>query len=145
MLLAHGTSAKNLPKILKEGILPRGQKESLWAACPSASSRVYLSNAYAFYFAHHCSKEDDDLLVLEVDVVRKNLFPDEDFLGFITDHPHNLAQNLPDLRERTMFLRDWIEEQPKNLRLDLADKSLLWMGNVSHNGPIPTTEFAAVH
>ncbi len=138
ILLAHGTSATNLEAILRDGLVPRGDHPSLWDACPSAPDRVYLSDAYAFYFAQHSAGADEaeDLLVVEVEVPMESLLPDEDFLGHITGPPHELARSLPDLRERTLALRDWILEEPTDVQLDLTEGSLRYMGCAAHLGPI---------
>jgi hypothetical protein len=67
MRLFHGTSAKKLDKIFKEGIKPRGRKKSLWAEHPSAPDRVYLTKAYALFFGSMAAGEDDsEGAVLEV-------------------------------------------------------------------------------
>lgn len=139
MLLAHGTSSKNLDDILKNGLVPRGEKVSCWEECPSHPDRVYLSNAYAFYFAHNFIKDDEDALIVEVDVDQKNLYPDEDFLGQVTD---NATFNLPSdatLIDRTMWIRDRLEDMPRAKRIYYADMSLENIGNASHEGPIPVS------
>lgn len=139
MLLVHGTSSKHLDSILKNGLVPRQEKESCWEECPSHPNRVYLSKAYAFYFAHNFLKGDEDALLIEVDVDRKNLFPDEDFLGQITDNETFGLAPQTTLIQRTLWLRDRLDlfERPK--RLEYADMSLEKIGNASHDGPIPVS------
>lgn len=135
MILAHGTSAKWLKDIEANGLKPRGEKKSGWKRAPSAADRVYLSNAYAFYFAEAAAIGTNDLLIVEVDVDEKNLYPDEDFLGFATKE-NEIGKNIPDLVERTLFMRDWIVEQPFKVRKDLTQKSLEFMGNAAYRGTI---------
>jgi hypothetical protein len=134
MLLCHGTSASHLASILKDGLKPRGENKSEWAV-ESASDRVYLSDAYAFYFAQNAAKEGDDLLVVEVDVDLDHLYPDEDFLGFATSK-NDIAKQLPALNERTLVLKDWILDQKDDYRKELTEESLKFLGNAAYLGTI---------
>lgn len=135
MILAHGTSVSHLEDIRKNGLRPRGDDKSQWDV-ESGSDRVYLSDAYAFYFAMNAAKAGEDLLILEVDLDEKNLLPDEDFLGAATSKT-SIAKMYPDLRERTIFLRDWILGQPKKKQRELAKDSLEYLGNACFLGTIP--------
>jgi len=86
MKLYHGTRASLLSKILDQGILPRNKRRSCWEHAPSHPSVVYLTDAYAPYFAAAaaCDKEGEKLgLVVEIDSNRldhSKLLPDEDAL-----------------------------------------------------------------
>lgn len=53
LILYHGTSSKYLPSILREGIKPRKlTRQSNWkTTIESRNDMVYLTNAYALYFA----------------------------------------------------------------------------------------------
>ncbi len=51
MKLYHGTSEPLARLILKEGIKPRGKRRGNWKDQPSGADRVYLTTAYALYFA----------------------------------------------------------------------------------------------
>lgn len=59
MFLYHGTSFENIERILHQGILPRREtKKSNWFMpdsndFESRNDAVYLSNAYAPYYAFH--------------------------------------------------------------------------------------------
>jgi hypothetical protein len=85
MKLYHGTNAKHLNAILKDGLKPRGKKaKGNWrhtmSSCPDA---IYLTDAYAVYFAWTATRDGDDMLIIEIDTDRLdffNLVPDEDFL-----------------------------------------------------------------
>jgi len=83
--LFHGTSLKHLPSILEEGLLPRAGSghEGYWDV-ESASDRVYLTRAYAPYYAFCAANTDETLpVILEVDIDQIStslLIPDEDFL-----------------------------------------------------------------
>ena len=82
MKLYHGTSGHCLATILKDGIRPRGKTGGNWKRYPSRRDMVYLTTAYAFYFAIFHPK-GGDAVVLEIDTRRLDqslLFPDEDFI-----------------------------------------------------------------
>jgi len=70
MLLYHGTSAKFLEPILRDGLRPRGTDGGRWQEWPSRPDCVYLTSAYGFYFAMACPTEDGDRLVLEIDTAQ---------------------------------------------------------------------------
>jgi hypothetical protein len=83
--LYHGTSAKNLRHILKQGLLPRGRRSGNWQhSVDSHPGAVYLTNAYSVYFAMGATPGRHAGLIVEVDTAKLNPFrmlPDEDFLG----------------------------------------------------------------
>ena len=66
--LYHGTTTKHLDKILKQGITPRHDRPSNWDKHPSREDMVYLTNAYAIYFAQVCCdwEAGESPVVLEV-------------------------------------------------------------------------------
>lgn len=84
--LYHGTNKKNLEKILKEGIKPRGNKKSNWKRNSIGTSRsdlVYLTKCYACYYASASCKKDGDVPVvvkLNIDTRKIKLFMDEEFI-----------------------------------------------------------------
>ncbi|MGW8177299.1 MAG: hypothetical protein ACWGQW_00660, partial [bacterium] len=55
MKLYHGTSARVARKAGQQGLKPRGKRKSNWDV-PSRSDLVYLTLAYAAYFAAVASK-----------------------------------------------------------------------------------------
>lgn len=86
MKLYHGTCAKHLTQIAKQGIKPRGAtNRSNWNhTIKSNSKAVYLTDAYALYFAINAAKGDDLLAILEVEMDWGSspfVLPDEDFIA----------------------------------------------------------------
>ncbi len=83
--LYHGTAAINIPGIEQDGIRPRGHGQGNWAKLPSHPDMIYLSTAYAPYFAVAACENMDDTIgaILEIDareLDRTRLYPDEDFI-----------------------------------------------------------------
>lgn len=86
MKLYHGTSEAYAGNILKEGIFPRSiTGVSNWKnTIESSDENVYLTTAYAGYFASQACKNDENWLILEIDtdkLVEDNLLPDEDYVA----------------------------------------------------------------
>jgi hypothetical protein len=146
MKLCHGTSERNIPRILKYGLQPRRRAESQWSKCPSHPLRVYLTNAYAFYFALQSAKKGEGLAVIEVDVDEENLCPDEDFAGQVTKGGE-LCGNVKlstDLIVRTIQLRDLFDSYPEDKIVELAMDSLEYIGNASHFGPVDASRITRI-
>lgn len=84
MILYHGTTIKNLKRILREGIKPRKSKKSNWEGYgTSRSDLVYLSDCYAPFYAWSACKKTKDkgvIIKLEIDPKKITLYPDEEFL-----------------------------------------------------------------
>ena len=86
MKLYHGTSKKYLPRILEEGLKPRGKNgTNNWKHSVGSNPKtIYLTDAYALYFAHIASDNHNmDMIVIEIDTDKLNPFcimPDEDWL-----------------------------------------------------------------
>lgn len=87
MILYHGTSAKNLDLILKQGLLPRSSTghPGYWEdELQSKPDFVYLTNAYAAYFGMKAALDDDtEVAILKVKVDESELYPDEDFIAYL--------------------------------------------------------------
>jgi hypothetical protein len=144
MLLYHGTSAAVARLALTEGLKPRADLEDLegnWKDNPSSPFSVYMTSAYALYFAMAASGEDDEVGIVEIDTDKLPgmLLPDEDFL-----EQASRAQDLPsdpfwdDLKRmgsmeaRTRWFR--------NNLLAFAhawEDSIKGLGNCAHDGAIP--------
>lgn len=94
MILYHGTSTQFLPRILKEGLLPREvtRMASHWEGdVESKPDLVYLTTAYPVYFAIQACEEPYNPVVLQVSVSMKSLYPDEDFLAQMLSIQENRA------------------------------------------------------
>lgn len=85
MLLYHGTSTQHLDRILAEGLQPRrvtGQKSNWEGDIESKPGFVYLSAAYAVYYAVEAAGEPHHPVILQVDWDHLELYPDEDFIAY---------------------------------------------------------------
>ena len=112
--LYHGTSAKNAMLIKKHGFRP--DMKYNWGI-KSKTGYVYLSSAYAPFYAMAANKTGDQLALIKVVVDTKDIYPEDDFVMFMLGYPkYTQAQlNAIDLKRF------------KNL----AKASLDYMGNVA--------------
>lgn len=143
MKLYHGTSESVARLALTEGLRPRsdrGEAESLWAGHPSSADHVYLSAAYAPYFAAHATEAPDRMAIVEIDTDllpdgEDSLVPDEDWLEQATrgqEIPEDWSLPADDMAARTAWFRDrlhWFAH--------LWGKSVEGLGNCAHEGTIP--------
>jgi hypothetical protein len=135
MFLYHGTTERLLPKIVQHGIRPRKyHDEDNWGHSVSSNQNcVYLTVAYALYFAHAALKDDADesrLVVFEIDsdMLRENLFcPDEDFLAQANVDP---TKNSLPMREKNEYYKKIVHQY-------LHEPSLKSIGNCAYKGIIP--------
>lgn len=170
MKLYHGTSLKNLRKILKQkNISPRKKRDNgNWATTlKSNGEMVYLTNSYACYFAlnttYHLADDeikegdydpsdydDDKPVVLEIEVSKKNLYPDEDAMeqlsrhkGWINDHIKEFmtdyGEGIEYMADRTQFFIDNYE-----IYKDCWKLSLETLGTVCHKGAIHSNNITRV-
>lgn len=130
MKLYHGTDARFLQRILKQGLLPRGKRASNWPDATSHPGCVYLTDAYAPYF---CWSAQQRGLVVEIETDRldqRKLLPDEDVIEQ-TGRGKDGVEG--DYLERTAFFK-------KQLHLYTAGQwkqSLKAMGTCAYLGKIP--------
>jgi hypothetical protein len=82
LILYHGTSAANAKKILKEGF--RLGKKTNWKV-KSKPGFIYLSKAYAPFFAMNC--KGSMLALVQVAVDTDDLYPDDDALMHMLGKP----------------------------------------------------------
>ena len=128
--LYHGTSAKFLDSILSGGLKPRGRKKGNWESFPSRSDMVYLTTAYAPYFAINSCQKKEKALVLEIDFSKldySKLYPDEDFIAQVLAHQQE--KSIEDVHEQ-------VRSELEGYQHHMPD-SLEGLGNCSHRGPIP--------
>lgn len=126
MKLYHGTSAKNLEKILSQGLKPRGRRKGNWQEFPSRSDMVYLTTAYAPFFA--LQSGSDKGLIIEVDCELDDLYPDEDFIAQVIT-----KQTKSDLHKVHGEVRKNLEFYKHH-----AIDSIHGLGNCCHKGCIST-------
>ena len=150
MKLYHGTSERVARLALQEGLLPRDESgvESHWEDCPSGEEYVYLTAAYAGYFAMQATDRDEDgrwaIIEIDTDLLPDgdDLYPDEDFLEQVTRGQMLPAEwGIPlmtaDPETGTMVARTkWFRE---NLWMfaHLWEDSIKGIGNCCHAGAIP--------
>jgi hypothetical protein len=156
MKLYHGTTADVARLALDEGLCPRGVSgvTGNWEhTVPSASDRVYLTSAYAPYFAAAAQPEElsmadqrwgvveieTDLLELDDDGQPLCLCPDEDWLeqGSRGEIPKDHVfrdiglQHCKTMEERTTLLREYAPAFAHNW-----PASIDGLGNCAHVGCI---------
>ena len=133
MKLYHGTSESAAKVALVEGLIPRGWRgaSSVWEGCPSHPDCVYLTTAYAGYFAMNATPHKERWAIMEIDTDQLPqeaiLVPDEDFLEQATrGHPKPADWGFPEdasMEERTAWFRE-----------HLFSFSHLWKDSVKHLG-----------
>lgn len=133
--LYHGTSKTIAMLAAKQGLKPRGRKKGNWPNALSHHKAVYLTCAYAPYYAIFATKEDGIGAILKIDTSkldRSKLMADEDALAQVIKDGVGVPENL---KARTRFFRN---------RLSLmnhegygAEWSLNALGNCTHFGVIP--------
>lgn len=84
LTLYHGTSAANARKIMSNGFVPDTKYN--WKI-KSKKGFVYLSLAYAPFYAMASKNNNNNLALIKVTVDTKNLYPDEDFIMFMKNKP----------------------------------------------------------
>lgn len=140
MKLYHGTAKSRLAGILKEGIKPRGKSDGNWKhSVESNPDFVYLTNAYALYFAGNAVSDNDQLAVIEIDtdlLDTYKLAPDEDWLEQAT---RKLEQpGLAPIDKTMKYRTRWYRRRLKNtLGTGYWEYSLAGLGTCTHYGTVP--------
>lgn len=132
MILYHGTSTALLDEILKKGLI--ANRYDNWEHTSSSKKGfIYLTSTYATYFAMVCvSNLGGDPVVIEVDVSKKCLYPDEDFFACALN---NVTERVIGESSQERIIRLAKETDINELK-DYWKGSLDTIGNVAHKGNI---------
>jgi hypothetical protein len=84
LILYHGTSRRNALKIEREGFLT--DKKYNWRV-KSKKGFIYLSIAYAPFYAFSIKNANDTLALIKVEVDTNDLYPEDDFLMLMMGKP----------------------------------------------------------
>lgn len=114
MMLFHGTTEENAKLVMKEGFKP--DKKYNWQI-KSKTGFVYLSLAYAPFYANEANGESRNRSLIKVEVKESALYPDEDYLMHVIGNPKYTQADLNRL-------------DLENYK-GLSDKSLEYLDNVS--------------
>jgi len=157
MKLYHGTSEKVARLSMAEGLKTKdstGSKGNWEHSVDSAGDRVYLSVAYAGYFANCAAENGEKWGIVEIDtdlLDEDYLLPDEDFLeqasrnevppddddmGHFFDDLRD-ANELPDGAERMKARTTFYRDNAPLLFAHLWEHSVEHLGNCCHLGDIP--------
>jgi len=138
MKLYHGTSATSARSASTSGLHPRGDNVGNWEENPSRDDCVYLTSAYAPYFALCAAAYSNDLLgIVEVDtdlLLQDRLLPDEDFLEQATRKGAN-----DDMQGRTAMFRDNLEYYQEHW-----ENSVKHLGNCAYQDSIPLSAITRI-
>jgi len=145
MKLYHGTSEPNLEIILKQGIIPRkvrkDQRGNWKHSIKSNPDAVYLTNAYAVFYAQAAVQKGERLAVLEIDtslLFPWRLTPDEDFLEQasrkqrVKDDKGGVCTPEMSMKQRTMWYRRRLLQFAH-----MWEKSLEGLGNCCYHETVP--------
>lgn len=144
-LIYHGTTATVARLALTEGLRPReltGVAGNWEHTVQSHPSLVYLTSAYAPYFAIQAAGDEGLLGIVEVDTDRlavENLRPDEDFLAEVAQgFPDPWIENHPSFpsEDDSRVLAAWFRERIENYG-DHWSISVDRLGSCAHAGVVP--------
>lgn len=142
--LYHGTSERVARLSLSEGLIPRGSRKGNWNhTVASGKDRVYLTDAYAPYFANAATSGEEDeshawgIVRLETSLLDTgSLLPDEDFL--------EQAGRGRDGVTGTMAQRTRKHRTRARRLGPLWSESLRGLGTCAHMGRIPAEAVSAI-
>jgi len=108
MILYHGTSKSNANEIIKNGFKP--SKKYNWRV-KSKEGFVYLSLAYAPFYAETAKNSNNKGALIQVYVDDDKLYPDEDFIMHALGSPTYTQEQLDeiDLEKYKSFYKDSLE------------------------------------
>lgn len=136
MRLYHGTTEAVARAALAQGLAPRAltQAKGNWDKHPSNPDAVYLTTAYAGYFAACAADEGKwGLVEIETDLLDvARLVPDEDWLEQVSR-----TQAINGLRAKSITGRTrWLRDRLLGFRHHWPD-SVAGLGNCAYQGRIP--------
>lgn len=142
MKLYHGTTLAHWKKIKTQGLIPRRSRKGNWEhTVQSHGEAVYLTNAYALYYA--CANKGNSPVILEIDTTKlKNelLVPDEDAIEQSTRNRDELPKHWS-MIARTIYYR---ERLPLYKNTDSWKASLEAIGNCCYLSTIPLSAITKV-
>lgn len=146
----HGTSLTRWNLIKNQGLLPRGKsKKSNWThSIESNPETVYLTDAYALYFAletlNQCKGKFDNAVIIEMDTdnLPGTLVPDEDALEQVARRSDDGLPPSWSMKERTRHYRGMTKEYAKH-GMDFF-WSLQVLGTGGHIGKIDPKFFSRI-
>lgn len=133
--LYHGTNLIQIPSIAQHGIEPRKDRKGNWEHSVKAhKERVYLTNAYALYYAQsacldHYSADAAVVLELEGRDVYSMCCADEDAVEQMTRGRDPEPRNSWDVKRRTIYYRS-------RSHLIAAAPSLDVLGTCAYKGTV---------
>jgi len=140
----HGTGERAARRALKHGILPRrmsGKKGNWKHTVSSNPSMVYLTTAYAPYFASATTNPDRErpaIIEIDLDALDQDaLYPDEDFIE--QGLRGKKLGTSDDIHKRNLYIIKHIEEYRENWKLSLEK-----LGTVCHRGIVPASAITKV-
>lgn len=138
MKLYHGTSQRAASAAVVSGIHPRKQRKGNWKhTVTSRSDAVYLTDAYAMYFAINAQKnQEEKVAVIEIDSSLLNpwlLAPDEDALEQINRGKDQLDPCLT-MEQRTKIYRKQLHKYTGNSQWEASIKTI---GNCCYLSSVP--------
>ncbi len=116
LTLYHGTSAKNAKQIKKKGFIT--DKKYNWEV-PSKKGFVYLSSAYAPFYAMTSNKVNGKLALVKTEIDEEDCYPEDDFLM------------------RALFGKSVYTKQELEL-INMEIYKHLWPNSLKHMGNIAT-------
>lgn len=116
--LYHGTSVANADAIMTEGFKDRvGSGRSNWEGdALSIEGFVYLTSAYAFYFAQCAAAGDEKASIIKVEIDVADVYPDEDILRFFGDGSRELEKR-KDLGQVSLERLGNVAVKPDRIRI----------------------------
>ncbi len=114
IILYHGTTENNARQIKKNGFVP--DKKYNWDV-HSKKGFVYLSIAYAPFYASMAAKRTNKLALIQCQVNTKDCYPEDDFLMYIAG-------------KRT-YIQKEVDTVKLEIYKDLWEDSLEYLGNIA--------------